>query len=61
MTIDTSSTRTGYVDTEKAEDEGEHAIMFKARVLIERQQGYAQVKRVFWGIVSTMKVYKDYT
>ena len=35
-------------------------IQFGTKVLSERHQGYAQVKRELWGIVSAVKVDKDY-
>jgi hypothetical protein len=35
-------------------------IRFKAKVLSERQRGYAQVKRELWGIVSAVKADKDH-
>ena len=41
-------------------DGGHHAIRFGAKVLNQKQRGYVHVKREFWGIVSIVKVDKDY-
>ena len=35
-------------------------IRFGTKVLSERQGGYAQVKREFWGIIPAVKADKDY-
>ena len=42
------------------EDGMRFPILFGAKVLTERQRGYAQVKRELWGIVSAVKADKDY-
>ena len=56
----TSSTEIGWVVNHEDEDGTRFPIRFGAKVLSERQRGYAQVKRELWGIVSTVNVNKDY-
>jgi hypothetical protein len=52
MTVDTSPTGIGWVINQEDEDGERFPIRFSAKVLSERQRGYAQVKRELWGIVS---------
>ena len=58
--MDTSPTGIGWVVNQEGEDGTRFPIRFGAKVLSERQRGYAQVKRELWGIVSAVKVDKDY-
>ena len=60
ITVDTSPTRIGWVVNQEDEDGIRLPIRFGAKVLSERQRGYAQVKRELWGIVSAVKNDKDY-
>ena len=60
ITVDTSPTGIRWVINQEGEDSARYAIQFRAKVLSERQRGYAQVKRELWGIVSAVKVDKDY-
>ena len=60
VTVDTSPTGIGWVINQEGEDSIRYVIRFGAKVLSERQRGYAQVKRELWGIVSAVKVDKDY-
>ena len=60
VTVDTSPTGIGWVINQEGEDGARYAIRFGAKVLSERQRGYAQVKRELWGIVSAVKADKDY-
>ena len=60
ITVDTSPTGIGWVVNQEGEDGTRFPIRFGAKVLSERQRGYAQVKRELWGIVSAVKVDKDY-
>ena len=58
--MNTSPTGIGWVVNKEDEDGTHFPIRFSAKVLSERQRGYAQVKRELWGIVSAGKVDKDY-
>ena len=60
VTVDMSTTGIGWVNDQEGEDNARYAIKFGANVLSERQQGYAQVKKELWGIVSMVKVDKGY-
>ena len=60
ITVDTSPTGIGWVVNQEDEDGIRFPIRFGAKVLSERQRGYAQVKRELWGIVSAVKADKDY-
>ena len=60
MTVDTSPTGIGWVINQEDENGARFPIRFGARVLSERQRGYAQVKRELWGIVSAVKADKNY-
>jgi hypothetical protein len=60
VTIDTSSTRIGWVINQEDEDNNRYAIRFGAKVLSDRQRRYAQVKRELWGIVSAIKSDHNY-
>ena len=60
ITVDTSLTGIGWVVNQEDEDGNWFPIRFGAKVLSERQRGYAQVKRELWGIVSAVKADKDY-
>jgi hypothetical protein len=59
-TVDTSPTGIGWVINQEGEDGERFPIRFGAKVLGERQRGYAQVKRELWGIVSAMKADRDH-
>ena len=52
ITVDTSPTGIRWVVNQEDEDGMRFPIRFGAKVLSERQRGYAQVKRELWGIVS---------
>ena len=58
--MDTSPTGIGWVVNQEGKDGTRFPIRFGAKVLSERQRGYAQVKRELWGIVLAVKVDKDY-
>ena len=58
--VDTSPTGIGWVINQEDEDDARLPIRFGAKVLSERQRGYARVKRKLWGIVSAVKADKDY-
>ena len=60
MTVDTSPTGIGWVINQEGEDNARYVVRFGAKILSERQQRYAQVKWELWGIVSTVKMDKDY-
>ena len=60
VTVDTSPTGIGWVVNEEEEGNVRYAVQFGAKVLSEREQRYAQVKRELWGIVSAVKTDKDY-
>ena len=60
ITMDTSPTGIGWVVNQEDRDGTRFPIWFSVKVLSERQQGYAQIKRELWGIVSAVKVNKDY-
>jgi hypothetical protein len=60
VTVDTSPTGIGWVISQEADDGERFPIRFGAKVLSERQRGYAQVKRELWGIVSAMKADRDH-
>jgi hypothetical protein len=45
VTVDTSPTGIGWVINEEGENDKRFPIRFGAKVLSERQRGYAQVKR----------------
>ena len=52
ITVDTSATGIGWVINQEDEDGTRFPVRFGAKVLNERQRGYAQVKHELWGIVS---------
>ena len=58
--MDTSPTGIGWVINQEDEKDTCFPIRFGAKVLSERERGYSQVKRELWGIVSAVKVDKDY-
>ena len=60
VTVDTSPTGIGWVISQEDEDGTRFPIWFGAKVLSERHQGYAHVKRELWGIVSVVRADKDY-
>ena len=60
ITVDTSPNGIGWVVNQEDKNDARFPIRFSSKVLSERQRGYAQVKRELWGIVSTIKVNKDY-
>ena len=60
ITVETSPTGIGWVVNQENEDGTRFPIRLGAKVLSERQRGYAQVKRELWGIVSAVKVDKNY-
>ena len=60
VTVDTSPTGIGWVINQEDEGSTRFAIQFRAKVLNERQRGYAQVKRELWGIISAVKANKDH-
>ena len=60
VTVDTSPTGIGCAINQTDEKGVRFPIRFGAKVLSERQRGYAQVKRELWGIVSAVKTDKDY-
>ena len=60
VTVDTSLIGIGWVINQENEVGTRFAIRFNAKVLSEQQQGYTQVKRELWGIVSAVKADKDY-
>ena len=60
VTVDTSPTGIRWVVNQEDEDGTRFPIRFGAKVLTERQRGYAQVKRELWGIVSAVKADKHY-
>jgi hypothetical protein len=60
VTVDTSPTGIGWVINQEDEDGKRFPIRFGAKVLSERQRGYAQVKRERWGIVSAVKADRDH-
>ena len=55
VTVDTSPTGIGWVINQYDPDGLRYPIRFEAKVLNERQCGYAQVKRKLWGVVSAIK------
>jgi hypothetical protein len=60
VTVDTSLTGIGWVIHQEDENGDRFPIRFSAKVLGERQRGYAQVKRELWGIVSAVKADRDH-
>jgi hypothetical protein len=60
VTVDTSPTGIGWVINQEGEDGERFPIRFGAKVLRERQRGYAQVKHELWGIVSAVKADRDH-
>ena len=58
--MNTSPTGIGWVINHEEEGGTRIAIRFGAKVLREQQQGYAQVKRELWSLVSRVKADKDY-
>ena len=48
ITVDTSATGIGWVINQEDEDGTRFPIRFGAKVLNERQRGYAQVKHKLW-------------
>jgi hypothetical protein len=60
VTIDTSPTGIRWVINQEDDNGTRFPIRFGAKVLSERQRGYAQVKRELWGNVSMVKVDRYY-
>ena len=60
ITVDSSPIGIGWVINQEVEDGTRFPIRFGAKVLSEQQRGHAQVKCELWGIVSVVKVDKDY-
>ena len=60
VTVDMSPTGIAWVINQEDHNGMRFPIRFGAKVLSERQQVYAQVKRELWGIVSAVKADKDY-
>ena len=60
VTVHTSPTGIGWVINQADSDDSRYPIRSGAKVLNERQCGYAQVKRELWGIVSVIKSDRDY-
>ena len=60
VTVDTSPTGIGWVINQADPEGSRYPIRFGAKVLKERQHGYAQVKRELWGVVSAIKSDRDY-
>jgi hypothetical protein len=60
ITINTSPTRIGWVISQINKDGSGHPIRFGAKVLNDRQRGYAQVKSELWGDVIAIKTDRDY-
>ena len=60
MIVDTSLTGIGWVINQEDENGTRFPIRFGAKVLSERQRGYAQVKRELWDIFPAVKADKDY-
>jgi hypothetical protein len=60
VTVYASPTGIGWVINQEGENGERFPIRFGAKVLSERQWGYAQVQRELWGIVSTVKADRDY-
>ena len=58
--VDTTPTGIGWVINQEDEEGIRVPIRFIVKVLSEREQGYAQVKRELWGIDSVVKDNKDY-
>jgi hypothetical protein len=55
-----SPTGIGWVINQEDENGERFPIRFGAKVLSERQRGYAQVKRELWGIISAVTADKDH-
>ena len=60
VTVDTSPIGIGCVANQEVENNARFPSRFGAKVLSKRQQGYAQVKRELWGIISMVNVDMDY-
>jgi hypothetical protein len=60
VTVDTRPTAIGWLINQEGEDGERFPIWFGAKVLSERQRGYAQVKHELWGIISAMKADRDH-
>ena len=60
VTVDTSPTGIGWVISQVNEEGSRYPIRFGAKVLNDRQRGYAQVKRELWGVVTAIKTDRDY-
>ena len=60
ITVDTTLTGIRWVVNQEDEDSMRFPTRFVAKVLSEQQRGYTQVKRELWGIISVVKVDKDY-
>jgi hypothetical protein len=60
ITVDTSPTGIGWVINQEGENGERFPIWFGAKVLSERQRGYAQVKRELWGIFLAVKADRDH-
>ena len=60
VTVDTSPTGIGWVINQEDENSTRFPVRFGAKVLSERQRGYAQVKHELWGIILVVKANKDY-
>ena len=52
VTVDTSPAGIGWAIGQDDEDGNRCAVRFGAKVLSSHQQGYAQVKRELWGVVT---------
>ena len=51
VTIDTSPTGTGWAISQEGKDGSRYVIRFGAKILIERQRAYPQIKRELWGML----------
>ena len=59
-TIDTSPTGIGWAIGQDDDEVHRYAIRFGAKVLSMRQRNYPQIKRELWGIVTALKIDKEY-
>ena len=59
LTVDSSPIGIGWVISQQ-DGEERYPVRFGAKVLSGRQRKYAQVKRELWGIVTSVKVDRDY-
>ena len=60
MTVDTSPIAIGWAVGQDDEEGNRFAIRFGARILIERQRAYPQVKRELWGALTALKADRNY-